>query len=241
MIDTVIIDTSDENPGPTLEQSAQEMGLDGYEERPQWLPEKFQSAEDLAKAYRELEGRMSRPDRTMVSDGDARSIVTQAGLDFEGLASEFWTDGYLSEASYQALAEAGIPPHIVDNYIDAQSNYVETQRTEVMREVGEGNTYNDLVDWALNNLDGYEIEAYNRIMDTNDMDAIKMAVRGLVSRKSMAEGFEPTRNLSGGSPKGGSAYESVSQLMVDMQDARYESDPAFRAKVEQKLARSNIL
>jgi hypothetical protein len=79
-------------------------------------------------------------------------------------------------------------------------------------------------------------------MDTNDFQAIKMAVRAIAARRDAAEGIEPSRNLSGGVNGGASgAYESVSQLMTDMQSKAYETDPAFRAKVEAKLARSNIL
>jgi hypothetical protein len=175
-----------------------------------------------------------------MSDQEARDMVENAGLDFNGFAQEFWSNGELSSESYDALADAGIPREIVDGYVQAQLTNLESQREAIMGEVGEG-SYDDLTQWAMNNLDGAEIDAYNRIMETNDMDAIKMAVRGLVARRSSSDGFEPSRSLSGSDAQStGGTYESVAQLTSDMNDPRYATDAAFRAKVEAKLGRSSI-
>lgn len=255
MVEQVTIDTSAENAGPTLEEQAAAMdAAQGEqtqeapsEERPSWLPEKFKSPEDMAKAYAELEKKQSTrqeaPDQSeseQVSDTEARDMVEEAGLDFNSLASEFWQNGELSEQSYESLMAAGIPKEIVDSYIESQTSYLESQREAIMAEVGDG-TYEDLTNWALGNLQDEEIDAYNRIVASNDMDAIRMAVRGLAARRAAEEGYEPSRTLSGsdGSSSGGT-YESVAELTRDMSDPRYENDPAFRKQVENKLGRSNI-
>ena len=47
--------------------------------------------------------------------------------------------------------------------------------------------------------------------------------------------------VGGEASTGGDNYRSVAELMTDMQDARYHNDPAFRADVERKLARSEIM
>jgi hypothetical protein len=39
----------------------------------------------------------------------------------------------------------------------------------------------------------------------------------------------------------GSIYTSVAQVTKDMQSPEYKSDPAFRASVAQKIARSKVL
>lgn len=258
MVEQVTIDTSGETSGPTLEEQAAAMDAaaaeqageqeaPAQEERPEWLPEKFNSAEDLAKAYAELEKKQSAPREEKseeapsdMSDQEARDMVENAGLDFNGFAQEFWSNGELSPESYDALADAGIPREIVDGYVQAQLSNLESQREAIMGEVGEG-SYDDLTQWAVNNLDNAEIDAYNRIMETNDMDAIKMAVRGLVARRSASDGFEPSRSLSGSDAQStGGSYESVAQLTSDMNDPRYATDAAFRAKVEAKLGRSSI-
>jgi hypothetical protein len=249
MVEQVVIDTSEETAGPSLEEQAAEMDA-GIEEqsdtdRPEWLPEKFGSPEDLAKAYSELEARFSSNDQQVdegVDEDAAREDLEQAGVDYDALSQEFWDNGDLSAESYDMLEQAGIPREIVDSYIESQIGAVESQRSSIMNEVGGEEGYQELTSWAADNLDDAEIDYFNRMMDSNDFNAIRMSVRSIAARREASEGIEPTRNLSGSLSGGtGGSYDSVQQLMSDMQNPSYESDPAFRAKVEAKLGRSNIL
>lgn len=248
MAEQVVIDTSGETAGPTLEEQAaamdanQETQEEVSNDRPEWLPEKFKSPEDLAKAYSELEQRMSAPQEDQPQEQEVREELDNAGVDYDALSQEFWQNGDLSDESYDALEKAGIPRSIVDSYIDAQMAMVENQRSAIMGEVGGPDGYAELTAWAADNLDQSEIDYYNKVIDGNDFDAIRMVVRSVAARRDAAEGVEPSRNLSGSVTGGtGGVYESVSQLMSDMQSKQYETDPAFRAQVEAKLARSNIL
>ena len=248
MVEQVVIDTSEENSGPTLEEQAAEIDAKNEEqveeqpeERPEWLPEKFSSAEDLAKAYAELENRMSAKENETV-ETDAREELSNAGLDYDALSQEFWQNGDLSEESYRLLENSGIPKEIVDSYISSQLSVVDAQRNQIINEVGGEDGYSALTDWASNNLEESEIDYFNKVMDSNDWQAIRMQVRAISARRDASEGVEPTRNLSGSLSGGGSgSYDSVAQLMQDMQNPKYENDPAFRAQVESKLARSSIL
>lgn len=247
MVEQVVIDTSEETSGPTLEEQAAEIDaaneeqVEAPEERPEWLPEKFNSAEDLAKAYAELENRMSAKETETV-ETDAREELSNAGLDYDALSQEFWQNGDLSEESYRLLENSGIPKEIVDSYISSQLSVVDAQRNQIINEVGGEDGYSALTDWASNNLDESEIDYFNKVMDSNDWQAIRMQVRAIAARRDASEGVEPTRNLSGSLSGGGSgSYDSVAQLMQDMQNPKYENDPAFRAQVESKLARSSIL
>ena len=246
MVEQVVIDTSGETEGPSLEEQAAEMDAElepqGDEDRPEWLPEKFNSAEDMAKAYSELENRMGSGEEYEESDEEnVREELEDAGVDYSALSEEFWGNGDLSDESYDLLEQAGIPRSIVNSYIDAQLNMAETQRGEVMNEVGGAEGYEQLTEWASDNLEDGEIDYFNSIMDSNDFQAIQMAVRAVDARRTASEGMEPTRNLSGSLTGGGGSYESVTQMMNDMQNPAYATDPAFRAKVEAKLSRSDIM
>lgn len=250
MVEQVVIDTSGETAGPSLEEQAEAMEyettVDGEEEeysedRPEWLPEKFTSVEEMARAYQELEQRMGYESAQETEEG-TREELESVGVDYDALSQEFWETGDLSEESYDLLEEAGIPRHIVDSYIESQMGAVEQQRGSIMNEVGGAEGYQELTQWAADNLSDDEIDYFNSVVDGNDFQAIKMQVRAIAARREAAEGLEPSRNLSGSLQGGGGvAYESVAQLMADMQSPAYENDPAFRAQVEQKLARSNIL
>jgi hypothetical protein len=121
-----------EASGPTLEESAKEMGIDvnaldqsgGDDLRPEWLPEKFKSPEDLAKAYSELEKRQGQQpqqaQQSTVADESARQAVEQAGVDFDALSDEWANNGELAPDSYDKLEKSGIPRALVDSYIEGQ-------------------------------------------------------------------------------------------------------------------------
>jgi hypothetical protein len=249
MVEQVVIDTSEETAGPSLEEQAAEMDAGVQEQndtdRPEWLPEKFGSPEDMAKAYSELESRMGSQETEDVSDqeeSEVREELDQAGVDYDALSQEFWANGDLSPDSYDMLDQAGIPREIVDSYITSQLSVMESQRSNIMNEVGGEEGYQALTSWAADNLDDSEIDYFNRMMDSNDFNAIRMSVRSIAARREASEGIEPSRNLSGSLSGGtGGSYDSVQQLMSDMQSPSYENDPAFRAQVEAKLGRSNIL
>jgi hypothetical protein len=70
---------------------------------------------------------------------------------------------------------------------------------------------------------------------------VKQAVLGLKARREAVVGFEPQRTVGGNAKPVADVYESIAQLKADMNKPDYKRDPAFRAKVEQKLARSNIM
>jgi DNA-binding phage protein len=245
MVEQVVIDISGESEGPSLEEQGAAMDAEmepQYDEsRPEWLPEKFNSAEDMAQAYHELEGRLGSNEAESQEE-EIREDLENWGVDYDALSQEFWGNGDLSEDSYDQLEQAGIPRSIVDSYIEAQLNMVDTQRSGVMAEVGGQAGYEQLTDWAADNLEEAEIDYFNTVMDTNDFQAIQMAVRAVAARRDASEGMEPSRNLSGSlTGGGGGTYESVQQLMTDMQNPSYQNDSAFRSKVEAKLGRSNIM
>ena len=247
MVEQVVIDTSGETEGPSLEEQSAAMDAElepqGDGDRPEWLPEKFNSAEDMAKAYSELEGRLgSNGEAEEAEEEKIREDLENAGVDYDALSQEFWGNGELSDKSYERLEQAGIPRSIVDSYVEAQLNMVENQRGDVMNEVGGPEGYEQLTEWAADNLDDSEIDYFNNVMDSNDFRAISMTVKAIAARRDASEGMEPTRNLSGSlTGGGGGSYESVTQMMADMQSPAYAADPAFRAKVEAKLSRSNIM
>jgi hypothetical protein len=133
MVDKVEIRTGDEVPSAGTTDHLQEM-LEVAEsaenpevsDRPEWLPNKFDSPEALAQAYTELEQRMGRQgqeqqeDSEWTHDEDNVSVETEEdpsevqnflasrGLDFNQFQEEFNQSGGLSEDAYGALEKAGM-------------------------------------------------------------------------------------------------------------------------------------
>jgi hypothetical protein len=265
-ISTVSIDTSKDVAQPTLEEEAAK--YDNLEastdDRPEWLPEKFKSPEDLAKAYGELEKKFSSrtkeapveattednvsaegtddSEETETPEEKARQVTKEAGLDFDELSNSYWENGSLTEQQYAKLEQAGIPKALVDQYIAGQEAIIEATRSQVFSSVGGEEVYNEMTSWAADNLSEDEIKAYNAAVNGGNSASAMMAVKGLKARFDAQVGFEPSRRVRGETAKAGAAtYRSVAELEADMANPKYWNDPAFRKDVERKLSRSNIM
>lgn len=219
------------------------------EDRPQWLPEKFKSPEDLAKAYAELETKLGKPAESQQADPNANPSTDQVkdelatkGLDLSEFSNEFNSKGELSAESYDKLEKAGYPRNIVDQYIDGQKARAALYESEVKSVAGGEQSFSEMVEWAKANLSPTEISAYNAAIDSGDPNIAKLAVAGIFQKFSAARPAEPSLFKGATSATGSSdVYESVAQMQKDMASPEYKNDPAFRARVQAKLGRSNIL
>ena len=218
--------------------TGQEQGA-SQEERPDWLPQKFKTPEDLAAAYRTLEQKLGQKPAEPVGDDEAQEAVEAAGLDFASLEAEYLSGG-LSEESYSRLEAAGIPKDVVDAYIAGQEALASQIRYEVLSEVGGADTYAEMVDWASQNLSPAEIAAYDNAVESGDLNIVKLAVEGLKARYERAFGSEP-RLLNGTVSNSSEGFRSVEEMKAAMRDPRYRVDPAYRKDVERRVANSDIL
>lgn len=223
------------------------------EDRPGWLPEKFKSPEDMAKAYAELESKLGNKaaanppadgTETPPVDDQAKAAdeLQSKGLNLADFSSEFAEKGELSPESYDKLEKAGYPRNIVDQYIDGQKARAALYESEVKSVAGGSDQFNNMVEWAKANLSTAEINAYNAAIDSGNAEQAKLAVAGVYQKFSVARPAEPTLFKGAtASASTGDVYESIAQMQKDMASPEYKADPAFRSKVQAKLARSNIL
>ena len=212
-------------------------------ERPEWLPEKFNSAEDMAQAYGELESRMgTEPDDT--SEETQETVEEATGLTTEYLApysDEFMEHGELSDESYAKLEqEVGIPQDISRAYVEGQRALVEQNQNTVFSEVGGQENYGEMVDWASDNFTDAEITSFDNAVDSGDMNAAMMAVRGLSARYAQANGTTPNLVQGNAGKDSTSGFQSWQQVSAAMRDPRYGKDPAYRKDVENRLNVSNL-
>lgn len=209
--------------------------------RPDWLPEKFSSVEDMAKAYGELEKKISggKPDEEDLQVPSAEEI-SKSSLDMDALQAEWDANGSLSAEAYEQAEKAGYSKEIVDRYIEGQQAIVEQQVSEVYAAVGGVDAYANLLEWAGNNLSEAEVDTFNGIVASNDLNSIMLAVKGLEARASASGAVEPVRQIEGGTAGTSDVFESQAQWMEAMRDPRYRKDPAYNRAVMEKLSRSNI-
>ena len=226
--------------------------------KPEGLPEKFNSVDELVKSYSELEkklGEQSQPTEQSVdpvskaeekqeqpkSDLDiATKAVDSAGLNMETLSEEFAKDGKLADGSYQSLEKAGIPKEYVDRFIAGQQAIADQQSATVKNLVGGTESYDNMSEWASQNLTETEKQAYNTAVNSKDLEAVKLAVVGLKARYAQSTGSEPTLVEGKASPSAEQGFASWAQVTQAMSDPRYAKDPAYQAEVKNKLANSKI-
>ena len=214
--------------------------------RPEWLPEKFDSIEELYKSYQELEKKQSsQPSEekkdTSEEETKSESAEVPESLNLDDMRQQYANDGSLSEDNYNQLEKAGISKEIVDSYIKGQEAQAQILRTEVLNSVGGEEIFTQMTDWAKTNLTEAEINAYNNSTSGGDAETAKLAVQGLYAKFTSANGVNPT--LIGGqkSDSAGDRFESRSQVTQAMSDPKYKTDPAYRKAVHDRLQRSDVL
>ena len=220
------------------------------------LAGKYKSAEELEKAYKELESKLgqqetvekaepeSEPEPTSLSDN--ANIITSASDEyykndgklspetlqkFQGMSSQDLVNAYLEvtkSPDWQAQ-----PPSEVADISDAQIN-------QVKNAAGGDAAYQNMIQWAGTNLDPQSIQAFDQIINTGSLDAINFAVKGLKSQYDAANGVEGTMVQGKAAPNRGDVFRSQAELVAAMSDRRYDNDPAYRQDVIEKLDRSNL-
>jgi len=224
--------------------------------RPEGLPEKFKTVEDMAKSYSELESKLGAEDKSFENEKTkpepkkdleieadqktAEKAVESAGLNMDQLQAEYDEKGTLDDKSFAALEKAGIPKSYVDAFIQGQEAVATQMQNTIKAEVGGEESYSEIVTWAKDALNPQEIAAFNKTVNSNDIEAVKLAVTGLKARHDAVNGTDP-KLISGkaGTDTGG-GYNSWAQVTAAMKDARYANDPAFRSEVQDKISKSKL-
>ncbi len=243
-MDRVQMETGVTGPDAPVEEV--ENSQEAVSERPEWLPEKFETPEALANAYGELESKMggSTPEPTEQTPGDDEtSDSTTMSVDsLQPYTDEFSETGTISDESFEKIQnDLGIPEDIARAYVEGQKALVDQAQNAVFAEFGGQEKYNEMIEWASENLSEDEIAAYDAAMDNGDMNATMMAARGLAARYAQDTGNNPNL-IQGAAPstKGGNPFGSWNQVSEAMRDPRYQKDPAFRKEVQDRLSISQL-
>jgi len=221
-------------------------------DRPEWLPEKFKSPEDMSKAYSELEKKLGQPteeaseepeqvegkaedkeEQTEENSSEAYQAVAEASKEF------FENDGQLSEETYNTLEKAGLPRDLVDSYAAGQQALLQSEEGQI-KSVAQGN-YEAMAEWANENLPQEEVEAFDEAVTGGTVSQAKLAVQGLYARYQNEVGAKP--KLTQGAVNGVSTmpFRSMQELARAQSDPRYKSgDKAYHEEIDRRLQVSNI-
>ena len=236
----------------TEEQPQAEADVPQTEDRPEWLPEKFKTPEDMSKAYSELEKKLGQApkedeaepeqveekaedetEQTEEGVSEAYQAVAEASKEF------FENDGQLSEETYNVLEKAGLPRDLVDSYAAGQQALLASEEGQI-KAVAEGN-YDAMAEWANENLPQEEIDAFDEAVTGGTISQAKLAVQGLYARYQNEVGAKP--KLTQGSVNGVTTmpFKSMQELARAQSDPRYKTgDKAYHEEIDRRLSVSNI-
>ena len=229
-------------------ETPQDQAIEETQERPEWLPEKFKSAEDMANAYAELEKRMGagakedteEQPKEQQEDNDQAEEAPNYNQAVVDASQEFFAnDGQLSEETYKKLEEVGLPKDLVDSYAAGQQALMQSEEAQIQG-VANGQ-YDEMAEWANDNLPQEEIDAFDEAVVSGTVQQAKLAVQGLYARYQNATGSTP--KLTQGNVVGSATmpFKSMQELARAQSDPRYRSgDKAYHEEIDRRLAVSNI-
>ena len=254
--------TNDNSPETEVlteeEQNSLEVGEKLVAEQEGLLAGKYKNAEDLEQAYLSLqkklgqeetgqeeegEGQEEGVDEEVSEDAPAVSLINEASAEY------YSNDGNLSEETIQKFSNMS-SQDLVNAYLEIQktnpqapqqsAEMTEAQVNQVQNQAGGEANWDAVVNWASENLPDNQIDAFDSVVDSGNPAAIGIAFQGLQSQYNESNGYEG--RMLQGKPAGssGQVFRSQAELVAAMGDPRYDTDPAYRADVIQKLDSSDL-
>jgi hypothetical protein len=225
-----------------------QVGEQMEQEQQQLLAGKYESAEELEKAYVELQQKFSQgnePQQEVQEQQEQEPETDVSLLDtlWEEAQSD-WTEDTLNklrESDPVEIAQAYLELRAEANQSDARE--LTTEETDQLYElVGGEDRYGEMMRWASSNLDEGSQQLYDSVMQKGDHAACFFAVQALAFRMAETAGWDSQDFITGGSaPSRADAFRSQAEVVAAMQDPRYDNDPAYRQDVMEKLGRSTDL
>ena len=219
------------------------------EQEQQLLAGKYQSAEELERGYLELQKRLSSPAEEEPQVEEAPEAEKEEEIEVDGDLFDAIMESYRTgEWDDNLVEEVGkMDPIDVANMFltkqgEAQQTAVATEEdvTQIQDSVGGVDEYQNMLQWAGQNLSEQEINLYDAAMDRGDPLTMFFAAQALNSRYQDAVGYDGEM-LTGSAPRNTSnGFRSQAELIAAMSDPRYDKDPAYRQDIADKLAVSNI-
>ena len=248
------------------EQDSLAVGEQIQEQQEQLLAGKYKDAEALEKAYINLQKKLGEDEQekeTPEAEAEQEEVLpeeseesteepSEAATLISSASEEFAESGKLTpetlaafnSMSSQDLVEAymKVQASLPDEVTEATSiDITNAAVNEVKNYAGGEKVYQDVVNWAGENLNQGAIDAFDSIVGTGNVDAIKLAVNGLKAQYETANGYEG-RMITGKAPTATKdAFRSQAELVKAMSDKRYDNDPAYRQDIIEKLERSDNL
>ena len=233
------------------EKEALEVGEKLAEAQETLLAGKFKDAEELEKGYIELQKKLGSKEETTeeeVTEDKVEKKEEEEKVDVAFL-EKLWEEsqGEFSKETLEQL-KGMKPEDVAQMYLDFRSEnkpqekatFTEDNVKDLKGIAGGEEGYNEMMGWAKENLQKGEVDMYDQVMDRGDPLAAFFAVQALAYRFNDAKGVDG-QMLQGKAPtEKGDTFRSQAEVVRAMSDPKYDSDPAYRQDIYDKLERSNL-
>jgi hypothetical protein len=220
------------------------------EQEQQLLAGKYKSAEELERGYLELQKRLSSKEEPEVeaqeeAPQEEEQPEENDEVDLYDTIMESYRTGEW-DPELVSKVEGMNPVDVANMFLERGGAQQQTPQAtsddiaQIQESVGGDTEYQNMIQWASQNLSEQEVAMYDAVMDRGDPLAMFFAAQALNARYQDAVGYDGEL-LAGTAPKNtADVFRSQAELVAAMSDPRYDKDPAYRADVADKLERSNI-
>ena len=253
----VTTETMPDNLTPE-EQESLAVGEKLQGDQEQLLAGKYKSSEELEKAYIELQKKLGdsnkeEPEESSVKEEpEEKPQLSEGATLITDASKEYFDNG--NKLSPETLAKFSTlsSQDLIKAYMEVQSNpefqqqaappaeITTSQINQIKNSAGGEKQYANIVNWAKTNLPEDQINAFDEVVNTGSVQAIQLAVSGLKAEYDNANGVEGRMVTGKTAPNNGDLFRSQAELVRAMSDSRYDSDPAYRQDVIEKLDRSDL-
>ena len=244
------------------EQNSLEVGEKLVAEQEQLLAGKYKSEEELESAYLSLQKKLGQTEEEEVdyessdegyaeeeeTDEEVSEYAPAVNLITEASEEYYANDGQLSEDTIDAFSSMS-SQDLVNAYLEIQANnpqasqgveLSEAQVNQVQNAAGGEANYNQVINWAAENLNDAAIDAFDSVVDSGNPMAIQIAFQGLQAEYNDANGYEGRMLQGKAASSAGETFRSQAELVSAMADPRYDTDEAYRDDILRKLNESDL-
>ena len=222
------------------------------------LAGKYKSAEELEKAYVELQKKLGdnkeeEPEKASAEEQpEDKPQLSEGATLITDASKEYFDNGNKLSPETLAKFSSLSSQDLIKAYMEVQSNpefqqqaappaeITTSQINQIKNAAGGEKQYANIVNWAKTNLPQDQINAFDEVVNTGSVQAIQLAVSGLKAEYDNANGVEGRMVTGKTAPNNGDVFRSQAELVRAMNDSRYDSDPAYRQDVIEKLDRSDL-
>ena len=158
-------------------------------------------------------------------------------------------NGTLTDEMYEQLNQAGLTKGVVDSYLEGVRQQTgmqpaapilnDAEIAEVKAIAGGEQGYDQLMEWATNNLSVPDAKNFDDVIATGNKAAVTFAVKALQGQYEDSTGRD-SRLVQGKAAPPGDTFKSMAEVVRAMNHPEYDRDPAVRQEVQAKLERSNL-